>query len=624
MSFTVRDAFWNKYRTLVADVMLPYEYDALNNSLADASIEKSHSLENIRIAAGESEEEFRGLVFQDSDTAKWLEAVAYSLLYKPNADLEKKADEVIRLIGKAQDEDGYFNTYFKLNRPQSRFTNLLEAHELYCAGHLIEAGVAYFEGTGKRTLLDISRRFADLLYRIFLTEGKKGVPGHPEIELALVRLYRATGEKNYLDLAKHFIDERGTDPDFFVKEAAARDWNVWTPNPKDTDYLQATRPVREEENAVGHAVRAAYLYTGMAMTAHETGDETLLAACKRMWRSIIDRRMYVTGGIGSTAAGEAFTADYDLPNDTNYCETCAAIALIFFAHEMATMTNDAEYADVMERALYNNVLASFQQDGTHFFYVNPLEVDPALAGKIPLLRHVFPSRPGWHACACCPPNAARLLSSIDRYAFHESAGVLYADLFLGGTFDSATAALTVESALPRSGEVTCTLTRGADITLAVRIPSWSKRTVIRRNGEECVPTMQKGYALFQDLNAGDAIAITFDMTPRKIYANPKVAADFGKCAVSVGPRVFCFEDVDQSAPLEGACLKRGGALRLVQSDAGDHGGFYVRAEGTMSQSCDGLYSYHAPDEQPCELIAVPYHIWGNRGLGRMKVWLPER
>ncbi|MCI8897828.1 MAG: glycoside hydrolase family 127 protein, partial [Lachnospiraceae bacterium] len=436
--FDVTDGFFGRYRKLVKDVVLPYQENALNDRIEGA--EKSHCIENFRMAAeklrtGSCDGEFYGMVFQDSDVAKWLEGAAYSLAQNPDPELEKRCDEIIELIGSAQHEDGYLNTYFTVKEPDKRWTNLHEAHELYCAGHMIEAAVAYAECTGKARLLEIMCGMADHIYKHFIEEGAAGYPGHPEIELALMRLFRCTKEEKYKELALHFINVRGVDSDYYKKEKSTSGWTVWGSNAVDTEYNQCSEPVRMQKKAVGHAVRAVYLYTGMADAAMETGDATLTEACRTLWNNITQSRMYVTGAIGSAYEGEAFTKDYHLPNDTAYAETCAAIGLIFFANKMLYLERDRKYADEMERALYNCVLAGMQLDGTKFFYVNPLEALPGISGEAQTHKHALPVRPKWFACACCPPNVARLLASLSEYAWHVLPGKLFSNLFIDGTLD---------------------------------------------------------------------------------------------------------------------------------------------------------------------------------------------
>ena len=416
----VKDGFWSKYEEIAKNVIIPYQWDAINDLVPDT--EPSHAIKNFKIAAGEMEGEFRGFVFQDTDVAKWLEAVSYRLTIEPDEKLEKTADEVIDLIGRAQREDGYLDTYYLIKEKGKEFTNLLDCHEMYCAGHMAEAAVAYFEATGKRKLLDIVCRFLDLIaQRVGKEEGKiHGYSGHPEIELALVRVYKATGDKKYLDFCKYLIDERGCEPNFFQQELESRNFiNMWGGKDKkaDTVYCQAHKPLREQKEAVGHSVRAGYLYTGAAHLALELGDKELFNACETLWDNATKKQMYVTGGFGSQVHGEAFSFDYQLPNDLSYTETCAAISFVFFAQKMLMSDVDSKYSDVLERILYNGSISGMALDGKHFFYTNPLETWDEQNKKVPAYRHNKVKRPGWFGCACCPPNLARMITSLGNYIY---------------------------------------------------------------------------------------------------------------------------------------------------------------------------------------------------------------
>ncbi len=613
--FNIKDSFWSYYQELVSDVILPYQYDILNDSVDDPDTEKSHSFENFRIAAGESKGEFYGYVFQDSDTAKWLEAVAYSLMIKPDKELERKADDIISLIGRAQQPDGYMNTYFIVKEPENKWKNLRDCHELYCAGHFIEAGAAYYEATGKRELLNIVIRLADLIYDIFIKNKTDGIPGHPEIELALVRLYRTTGAKKYLELAKYFIDIRG-------KKITDKE-NLLIFNSR---YHQSAVPVREETNAVGHAVRAVYLYTGMAMTAKETGDETLLEACERMWNSIVKKRMYITGGIGSSAeAGEAFTMDYDLPNDTAYNETCASIGLIFFAKAMLEMTNNAKYADVAELALYNTVLAGVQRDGKRFFYTNPLEVDPIYTKKIPHYNHIYSSRPKWHACACCPPNVAKLIASLNQYAWHTDGSVYYSDLFIGGRYiPYENTVITTQTDYPYSGKVKYSVSGTENINIAVRRPEWCFSMIVTVNGVFYDCDINDGYAIIENLKDGDTIIVDIDITPHRVYSNTKVHANDGKCAFMAGSIIYCFEDCDNNDLNNYYADKDGEIILKNISDENIGNVNILQIPAYKMEQFDSLYRFKKPKTEKTRLVAIPYYAWGNRKEGKMKVWIAEK
>jgi DUF1680 family protein len=414
----VTDPFLGQYQRLVRDVVIPYQWEALNDRISEA--DPSHAIENFRIAAGLAEGEFYGMVFQDSDVAKWLEAVAWSLCQKPDAELEKTADEVIALVAAAQCDDGYLNTYFTVKAPAERWTNLAECHELYSAGHMIEAAVAYFQATGKRSLLEVACRLADHIDSVFGpgVNQLQGYDGHPEIELALMRLFEVTQETRYRDLVNFFVEQRGTQPHFYDKEFAQRGGTWFWPNHgtawmvNDKAYSQAHLPLSEQQSAIGHAVRFVYLMTGVAHLARLSGNERLRQDCLRLWQNMAQRQLYITGGIGSQSRGEAFSSDYDLPNDTVYAESCASIGLMMFARRMLEMEGDGQYADVMERALYNTVLGGMALDGKHFFYVNPLEVQPKSLKFNHIYDHIQPVRQRWFGCACCPPNIARVLASI--------------------------------------------------------------------------------------------------------------------------------------------------------------------------------------------------------------------
>ncbi len=618
--------FIGKYQELVRREMIPYQYKVLRDEAENT--EKSQVFANF-INAGkalrgeDAGDGFYGMVFQDSDAAKWIEAAAYSLCSKPDTRLEAEADELISLIAAAQDSDGYLNTRFTISDREKRWTNLLEAHELYCSGHMMEAACAYYEATGKRALLDVMERNAEHIYCRFITDKAEGYPGHPEVELALMKMYRTTGNPHCLELAKHFIDCRGQDPYFYEKEKAARDWSVWGNNAADHEYQQSARPVREQSDATGHAVRAVYLYTGMADLASETGDRELFAACRRLWESIVNRRMYVTGGIGSTVHGEAFSTDYDLPPDAAYSETCAAIGLMFFASRMLENEVNGEYGDIMELSFYNTVLAGIQLDGRRFFYVNPLEVVPGISGVTPNCRHVLPTRPGWYACACCPPNAARLISSIGQYAYGESGDTAFCHLFASGDISFKNGMrIHCETAYPYDFEISYKVS-GAGV-LAVRIPGWSEKHSIYKNGSDISPEIKSGYA-YIPVSDGDEIRLMLDGTPRFIYASEKVPAISGKAALRRGPLVYCFEGADNGGEAVSLSVDPDAEVILKDNAPG-------LPEGTRSLSVKGfrrepqgsLYSFKAPKKTPCELNAIPYCLWGNRGENQMRVWMDIR
>ncbi len=622
--------FFKRLETLTIEEMIPYQEKALYDEIDGA--EKSHAVENFRLAAqvvetGRCEGTFYGMVFQDSDVAKWLEAAAYSLRIRPNAALQARVGELVTLIGRAQQKDGYLNTYFTVKEPESRWTNLREAHELYCAGHMMEAAVALAECTGDTRLLHVMCRMADHMIDHFQGEYAAGFPGHPEVELALVRLYRQTGESKYLELAKQFVDARGNSA-YYQWETGRKQRVIWSKDVGDVSYSQAHLPVREQKDAVGHAVRAVYLYSAMADLAKETGDMTLKDACKALWESITQRRMYITGGIGSTAIGEAFTKDYDLPNDTAYAETCAAIGLVFFARRMLELEKNGVYGDVMERAVYNCIPAGVQLDGRAFFYVNPLEVIPGIAGEAVTHKHVLPQRAQWFACACCPPNAARLFASMGRYAWGVEGDTVYSHLFAAGELDlsvSHGARIKLETAYPADGILTYTVAAkdpAKRITLAVRVPAWSRHIQLRVNGApaDCQP--QAGYMYLPGLGDGDAVTVTLSIEPRRVYPSPNIACDSGRVAFQYGPLVYCAEGVDNAGDVLGLSVSRTAPIERLEEET-IAGLPKLRVAGTRTAG-GALYSGEHQKTQACDITLIPYFTWANRGLTQMRCFLPER
>ncbi len=627
------ESFWGKRIQNVKEAVIPYQWKALNDEVPGAP--KSHALANFRIAAGLEEGEFYGFVFQDSDVAKWLEAASHCLRYYPDPDLENLVDAVIDCVAKAQQADGYLNTYFTIKDPKGRWTNLRDNHELYCAGHFIEAGVAHFRATGKGKLLEIVVRLADHVEACF-GDGlgkRRGYPGHPEIELALVKLYRATGERKYLDLAAFFVNERGKRPLYFELEAKERGeekmpWPFWTP-----EYCQAHLPVREQKEAVGHAVRAMYLYSAMADLAFELKDETLSAACRTLWESATKRRMYVTGGLGSSVEGEAFTFDFDLPPDRAYTETCASIGLVFWAHRMLHLEENREYGDVLERALYNGVLSGISLDGTCYFYVNPLTIFPEAVKKRHDLRHVVSTRQPWFPCACCPPNIARFLASLPDYIYSQSGGCLSVHLFAASTLETSLGgkriSLAQETDYPWGERVLFQVTPEdpLEFTLAIRIPEWCREPRVSVNGVgiDVSSRLSQGYVRVERLwKEGDVLELLLPMPVERVRAHPAVREVAGKVALQRGPIVFCLEEVDNGPNLTSIVLP-GDAELSATFDPDLLGGITVISgeavrEGTQSQ---GLYTFARPERKRTVIKAIPYYAWNNRGVGEMTVWIRE-
>ena len=626
----VTDKFWRGYQELVMDTVIPYQEKILNDEIP--GVEKSHALANFRIAAGLEEGEFYGMVFQDSDVAKWLEGVAYALEVRPDAELEERADKVIEIIEKAQQDDGYLNTFFTIKEPEHRWQNLQECHELYCAGHMMEAAAAYYEVTGKDRLLHVMERMAEHIGKRFGTEeGKEpGIPGHQEIELGLLRLYEVTGKENYKDLARYFIEQRGKDPDYFVKERKKRGWVHFDMDVNNREYNQAHATVYEQKEAVGHSVRAVYMYTAMAELASLYKDEKLYQACCDLWENMTQKRMYITGGIGSTVDGEAFTIDYDLPNDTVYAETCASIGLVFFARKMLDNVMDGRYADVMERALYNGIISGMQLDGKRFFYVNPLETEPGVSGKLYGYKHVLPERPGWYACACCPPNLVRMVTSLGKYAWDEDETAVYSHLFLGQEAALGKADIRVESAYPWEGSVTYHVSAKIDelFTLAIHIPAYVKDLRVTVNGGafDTAGEIRDGYLyISRKWGSDDQVELHFPLPVRKIYASTHVREDVGCVALMRGPVVYCFEGADNGANLQALAVKKElDAKALVCTEGKLSGLTLLDVAGIRLVPSEELYTEEPPKEEAVMLRAIPYFAWGNRGLNQMRVWMHEK
>ncbi|WP_372662289.1 glycoside hydrolase family 127 protein [Cohnella sp.] len=634
----IQDPFWSDYIRLVREVVVPYQWDALNDRIPGA--EPSRAIRNLQIAAGEEEGEFYGMVFQDSDVAKWLEAVGYLLECEQDPELERVADTLIDLIAKAQRDDGYLNTYFMLKEPGNEWTNLSECHELYTAGHLIEGAVAYYQATGKRTILEVACRFADYIDTVFGPEPNKlqGYDGHQEIELALVKLYHATGNERYLRLSRFFLDERGKEPHFYDEEYERRGrTNHWGSDfmIKKRTYSQAHAPIREQESAEGHAVRLVYMCSAMADVAVETEDAGLLEACRKLWNNIVTRRMYITGGIGSMAQEESFTLDYDLPNDTAYAETCASIGLIFFAHRMLKAEPDSKYADVMERALYNTVLGGMSKDGRHFFYVNPLEVWPDACGKNHVYDHVKTVRQGWFGCACCPPNVARLLASLGQYIYTVKERTIYTHLYVGGEADiqigSQKLHLKQQSELPWEGRVMFEIHPETDMdcTLALRIPDWSETAILLVNDERYSPEMANGYAFIRRTwKPGDRVELVLPMNVLRMKGHPLLRDTVGKVALQRGPLVYCLEEADNGKNLHRLFLPANsqpqtsfepdtlGGVQVIQIEA-ERLSTDEWGEELYRRNTDKIYG-------PALATFIPYYAWANRGEGEMTVWVKER
>ncbi len=616
---------------LVRDVVIPYQWEALNDRVAGA--EPSGCVHNFQVAAGEKPGKFYGLFWQDSDLAKWIEAAAYRLATHPDAALEAELDRLIATLAKAQGADGYLNTYFQLVEPQNRWANLRDCHELYVAGHMIEAGVAHFQATGKRTLLAVVSRLADLIDRTFgLGPGQiPGYCGHEEIELALVKLARATGEARYAKLAAYFIDQRGQSPNYLMEETRRRaDPLPWHMYFDGLATLQAARPVRELTEPVGHAVRQMYLLAAMADLAREPGDASLLRSCHTLWNSLVSRHLYVTGGVGSEPYGEKFTEPFDLPPDRAYSETCAAIGVIFFARRMLELEMRGEFADVMERALYNNVIGGMSLDGTKFFYVNPLELIPAVAKRRYECHLVKTQRVGWFGCACCPPNVARLFASLADYAASlRPDGLalhLYAESDLRFTVAGGEVKLAIRTDYPWTEEVALEVRPAAPVefTLQLRIPGWCRGATLAINGQAQPVAPVNGYAVLRRVwHPGDQVMLTLPMPIERVRADPRVSTAAGKVALQRGPVVYCLEEPDNGADLAALSLPRTAALTARHDPALLGGCVVIEGQGVRVQPGRSLYTVTPPQTETRSLRAIPYGLWANRGEGEMRVWIQE-
>jgi DUF1680 family protein len=611
----IDDAFWSPRRATNRLVSIPVNFE---------NLEKAGNLENFRRAARRETTGYQGPVFMDSDAHKALEAASYSLATDPDPVLERKLDEIIAILEAAQMPDGYLNSYYTVKEPNRRWVNLRDNHELYCAGHLIEAAVAHHEATGKRSLLNVARRLADNIDSVFGPPPKRmGYPGHPEIELALVKLARVTGEARYMNLARFFVLERGRG--FFAAEHRV------PADRYDGSYWQDDMPICEHRSIKGHAVRAAYLMSGATdvAVAAERGDpqaNDLLRMLNRVWRNTTERNMYVTGGIGPSAHNEGFTVDYDLPNLTAYQETCASVALAQWAHRMALAYGDARYADVMERSLYNGALAGVSLDGERFFYVNPLASEG---------RH---HRSPWFGCACCPPNIARTLASIGGYAYGLGANdEVYVNLYIQGSVRLALssgreARLRVVTRYPWDGKVTLRWEFQGDpieATLLARVPGWSREARWALNGKSDLGPIQnaqeRGYArVRREWRNGDELALEFPMPVERVLANPKVKENKGLAALQRGPIVYCLEGADHPEGLDGMRIPMESAFRAEFEPDLLGGVVALRGEGLIDPPRDWrrrLYQA-APRPTPVSVTAIPYYAWDNRAPGQMRVWMP--
>ena len=632
--YRVTDGFASRLRALALDKVIPYQWEALNDRVEGA--ERSGCVANFRAACGEIEAPHYGHVFQDSDLYKWMEAASFSLAWRPDPELDRRLDQAIDLVARAQLPDGYLNTYYQLTDLSRRWTNLKDHHELYCAGHLMEAAAAHVRATGKTTLLAVAEKLAAHIASVLgPEEGKKrGYPGHEEVELGLVKLSEVTGKEEYLRLAQYFLSERGREPNYF-REETRREGNgfYWKDSVYGYAYYQAHKPLLEQEAPIGHAVRAGYLYAGAAAAARRAGDDQLYAHLRHLWREVTEKQMYLTGQVGSSDYGEAFTTAYDLPNDTAYAETCAGLALAFFAHQMLRVERRGEYGDVLERVLYNGAISGMDLTGTAFFYVNPLAVVPELTRKNQQLAHVKPVRQKWFGCACCPPNLARTLASLTDYAVGVTETALFQHLYLAGEFSATLAGAPVrfqlEGDYPWSGELKLTVTpeRPVEFTYAFRAPGWARGVFsVRVNGEDVSPAPENGYVpLTRTWRSGDVVEISFPMEARRVWANQAVREDAGKVAVQRGPLVYCLEEADNGPDLHRILLPRDAAFTEEARPDLLEGVIALRCPSLEERGeTRALYTDAPPQTGPGrELTFIPYYAWANRGEGEMAVWLRD-
>lgn len=574
----INDNFWSPRLSKHVSATLPVCIDQIENQTG-----RIRNFEN----AAKGEGEHSGIFFDDSDVYKALEGMAYSLINNPDPELEKKADEWIDKFAAAQQPDGYINTFYTLTGLDKRWTNM-DKHEMYCAGHMIEAGVAYYQATGKRKLLDVCIRMTDHMMSQFGPGKRHWVPGHEEIELALVKLYQTTQEQKYLDFAYWLLEERGHG------HGTMGDEGKWDPV-----YYQDIVPVRRLTDISGHAVRCMYLYCGMADVAALKNDTGYIAAIDRLWDDVVHRNMYITGGIGSSRDNEGFTEDYDLPNLDAYCETCASIGMVLWNQRMNQLTGDSKYIDILERSLYNGALAGISLGGDRFFYVNPLESKGD--------HH----RQEWYGCACCPSQLSRFLPSIGNYIYASSDDALWVNLYIGNTgqirIGETDILLTQETDYPWDGSVKLTISTSQPLEkeIRLRIPNWCKTYDLSINGKRINVSEKKGYAVIKDWKSQDVIALDMDMPVEIVAADPHVKENFGKRAIQRGPLVYCMEEIDNPEYFDQIQLSPSTTFQTA----------------FVSDILNGIKTIKTNGRAQSATF-IPYYAWDNRKAGKMRVWIP--
>lgn len=596
-----------------------------------AMLETAGNLRNLRIAAGQESGEFVGFWFADSDVYKWQEAAAWELGRAPDAELQRMADVTIALVEAAQQPDGYLDSYFQIPPARdpmpirwARWSDLDHGHELYCAGHLIQAAVAFVRAAGDDRLLRVALRLVDHVGDLFGPGKRDETCGHPEIEMALVELYRLTRDPRHLELAQLFVDRRGRN--------RMRGHAGYGPV-----YQQDHVPVREATEVAGHAVRQLYLTAGVTDIYMETGEQALLDAMHTLWADMVDRKLYVTGGIGSRFDGESFGGPYELPADTCYCETCAAIASLMWNWRLLLVTGHARYADLFERTLYNGVLASPGLEGASYLYVNPLHVRGGryVRASTDSATGAEASRPAWHNCACCPPNVMRLFSSLHHYlATRDATGIQlhqYAPAALDVALPQGRVLLDVETDYPWGGTVNVTVRESplAAWRLSLRLPEWARSYTPRLNGGDlAVALNESGYlSLERQWRPGDTFALDLHVEPAWVLPHPRIDAVRGCAALQRGPLIYCFESHDQPSGVDLLDVHVELTQPLVETPLEPFGAIALRAAACMpDHPDDALYRQRGdlptPRPHPVHLTAIPYYAWGNRGMQSMRVWMP--
>lgn len=601
----ITDSFWKPKLEKVAKSALPA-------SIYQTEINTGR-IRNFEKAGRKQGEAHEGIYYDDSDVYKALEAIAYSLQNIPDAALEQKADEWIAKIASAQEPDGYINTFYSLTGLDNRWQDM-EKHEDYCAGHLMEAGVAYFQATGKHQLLDVAIKMADHIDTQFRQANKPWVSGHEEIELALVKLYKVTKEDRYLQLADWFLDQRGRG----YGKGAIWDKPEWGPK-----YAQDDVPVKDQKEITGHAVRAMYLYTGAADVAATKNDPGYMKAMKTVWEDVVYRNMYVTGGIGSSGSNEGFSVDYDLPNENAYSETCASVGMVFWNQRMNLLEGQSQYIDVLERSLYNAALDGLSLTGDRFFYGNPL----ASSGQ-----HF---RKEWFGTACCPSNISRLVASVGDYIYAKNESGIWVNLFIANQteFDLSGEKVRVEmkTNFPWDGKVELEVNPTTDkrFTVNIRIPGWIEENPVPGklynflqkeetnftlliNGEKATFRQENGYAVLDRAwKKGDRITYELPLEIRQLQSRPEVLANSDRIAIQRGPLVYCVEGADNEG-------------KVLQLALGSNPNFTTKDYRILDENVQAIEFQAIDGQTPKTVTAIPYYTWANRGQNEMMVWIPKK